>query len=144
MNAVCAANLQSVLVLPGQARNNVAQTNHTLLDQIQGIAKQEGKSSIDHVIRRNPKMHKSTFRSKVLLHIFDKRHYIVARLFLQLCNALQFKAGIRLDLFHILGRNSTKVGPAFTNSDLDIEPSLRFGFCVPDGPHLRARVTFDQ
>ena len=89
-------------------------------------------------------MHPLALLAQRLRNRPSKGHHIVARLLLNLQDAVDVKASLLTNQGHIFLGNLTQLSPSLISQNLYLQPSLVLIFLSPNVRHFRARVTVDH
>ena len=89
-------------------------------------------------------MHPLALLTQRLRNSPRESHHIMARLLLNLQNAVDVKASLLTNQGHIFLGNLTQLSPGLISQNLYLQPSLVLIFLSPNVRHFRARITVDH
>jgi len=89
-------------------------------------------------------MNVSRRRPHVLGHATQKRDDVVARLGVELFDALQIEARLLANHRHLVGRHQPLIGPCLAHGKLGLEPAFESRLVRPQTPHFFPGIAFDH
>ena len=144
MHSVGPAHHDGELVLPRPLRNDVGEATQILTNDVVGLLIEVTVSRIHHIGRGQAIVHPLALLTQCLRNCPSKGHHIVARLLLNLQDAVNIKASLLTNQGHIFLGNLTQLSPGLISQNLYLQPSLVLIFLSPNVRHLGARVSVDH
>ncbi len=144
MNAVAAAQTESVLVLLGPCAQRLAQSIEALRYKVARLAELHGQAGIQDVGGRHALMHEPRGRADMFGKVGQKGDHVMACLFFDFVDAFDLEGAMTPDRFGGLFRDDAKLGLRIGGMRLDLEPDAKAVLRLPDARHLGAAVAGDH
>ena len=144
MHPVGPSHHDGELVLPRPLCNDVGEAAQILTDDVISLLVEVTVGRIHHIGRGQAIVHPLALFTQRLRNRTRKGHHIVARLLLNLQDAVNVKARLLTNQGHIFLGNLTQLSPSLVSQNLYLQPSLVLIFLSPNVRHFGARVTVNH
>ena len=144
VDAVAAAHLQGVLVLPGPFFQGAQQAVQGAQDQFAGLLELQGVGGVQHVGAGEPQVDEPAGGAHVFGHVGQEGDDVVLGLFFYLIHPGGVEIGLFHDLLQGLVGNAAQAVPGPAGGQLHLEPGPVAGAVGPDFAHFGQGVASDH